>query len=340
MTVTPPAAIQITDASALYLPGMSSLPLQTALENLNYLIQFHRPQLASVAYTDANALTRSSVYVIPVMPSVDSLRYTMQHRIVCSNASQSITVTVDECTTYAGAATTWNNIYSQSITSNGTGGLLTTHEKTDQTIPSTATALRVTYTAPAAGDRNSHHLLVWPTPGAATTGITPSGAIPFDDGLIAHADRAAVHTEWLNRCKASAVAVLQDRRQGCLSFVQDESNQLWDWTTPVDQFQPLPPGRIWLANQGPTVTIDLRVLAKTVVAGVGTSRVRVRQTNISNGATLFFAADNTIQSGSLVLQMQGKGLMSYADVEVAVRRVGSDTSAHLMACMGWHKPGA
>lgn len=340
MTVTPPSGIQITKGSGLYLPAMAAEPLLTALENCNYLLQYHRPPLVSVCYTATDALTRQSIYIVPVIPSADDLRYTFEHRIVCSSASQAITITVDETATYAGAGTSWSNIYSQGITSNGTGGLLTTQVDTDKTVDKTTTALRITYTAPAAGNRNDHHVLAYPSPAAASAGIlTGSGAVPFDDGLISGADRAAVHTEWINRCKTTAVAVLQDRKQNCLSFVQDESTRAYNWITPVDSFKPLPPGRIWLPHQSGPVTVDLRVLATMVTPGAGPQRVRIRQTGTQAGETVFFAADGAVKSGTITLQVKGEGAQRYADVEIAVRRVGAETSTELMAVMGYYTPG-
>lgn len=337
MAITTPATVNVNTASQLYLPAMAGA-LQAALENCNYLMKWHRPPLASVCYTATDALTRQSIYVFPIMPSADALRYTFEHRIVCSSASQAITITVDETTTYAGAGTTWNNIYSQGITSNGTGGLLTTQVDIDKTVPATATALRVTYTAPAAGSRNDHHVLAYPTPAAPTSGVqTGSGAIPFDDGLIVHADRAAVHTEWINRCKATAAAVLTDRKQNCLSFVQDETTRPYNWSTLGTGHYPLPPARIWLPNQGPQVTLDLRVLAK-VDGGATSDLISIRQLNDDYAQSIVFAADNTVKSENVTLNMKGSGRMSYADVEIGVAHSAGQITS-LLAVMGYYTPG-
>lgn len=337
MAITEQAVIGISSASQLWLPDMAREPLETALKNANYLIRWHRPPLVSACPTAEAALTRPASYIIPVMPSVDELRYGFEHRFICSIASQSVTVTVDETTVYAGGATTWNNIYSESPTSNGTGGLLTTNTKADQPIATTTTALRVTYTAPAAGSINHHQVLVYPQPPATAVGIATSGATPFNPWLIAHADLAAVHTEWINRCKVTAVAVLTSRKQNCLSFLQEEANQPYLWNTKGTQFYPLPPTRIWLPNQGPTATIDLRVLGKTTGVVVG-NLIRVRQFGVPGAKTATFAAAETIQSATLALKMQDKGLMSYADVEIAVARTTGNTT-RLYSVMGFYTPG-
>ena len=339
MTITTPSAIQITPAAGLWLPAVSAEPLQTALENLNYLMRYHRPPLVSHAYTAEHALTRSSVYVVPVLPSADGLRYTFEHRFVCDTATQSVTVTVDETATYAGVGTTWANIYSQAVTTSGTGGNLTTHTKIDQTIAASTRALRITYTAPGVGARNDHHLLVHPQPGDPAAGIATSGATPFDDGAIVHAGRGAVHEEWLNRCKITTVALLQDRLQCALSFLQDESNQLWQWSAGSDtDFRSLPPVRVWLPNQGPTCALTIYALA-TVDAGATADLIRVRQTgNVQGAVALTLDATNAIVSGSLAVQTQGEGLMRYVDIEIGAKRTAGNKT-QLKAVTGYYRPG-
>ncbi len=337
MAITTPSDIIISSASQLWLPSMAQEPLKTALENANYLMRWHQPPLASVCFTAENALTRSSIYIVPVMPSADALRYSLEHRLVCTNASQSVTVTVDETATYAGAGTSWSNIYSQAVTTSSTAGGLTTHTKSNQPIAATTTALRVTYTAPAAGSRNDHHVLVYPSPSAPSAGIQPSGAVPFDDGLITHGDEAAIHTEWINRCKTTAVAILTDRKQNALSFCQDETNQLHQWNSKGTDFYPLPPGRVWFPNQGPTVTLDLRVLGK-VDGGANTDLLRVRQVGVPGAKTVTFNADETIKSGTLEVKLQGSGLMTYADLELAVKRT-TGNKTRLMSAMAFWTPG-
>ncbi len=337
MTITTPSTVQISTASQLWLPALAAQPLQRALQNVNYLMQYHRPALVDLCYTAEAQLTRSAVYIVPIIPSADGLRYTMVHRLVCSAASQSVTVTVDYSATYAGGSTTWTNIYSQGITSSGSAGALTTHTKADQTIPAAATVLRVTYTAPASGNRTDHHLLVYPSPGAPAAGITTAGAVPFDDGLISDADKAAIHTEWINRCKRTAVAVLTDRKQCALSFAQDESSQLHTWSTLGTGFYALPPGRVWLPHQSGPVTLAIRAIGK-VSAGSTSDRIRVRQIGYLGSVSATLDADETTQSATLAVQVQNPGPMGYADLEIAVSRVGANTS-RLLACMAYYTPG-
>jgi len=338
MTITTPTGVGISNASALWLPAMAQEPLKTALQNCNYLMQWHRPPLVSHCYTADDALTRTSIYIVPIIPSADSLRYNFEHRFVCSAGSQSVTVTVDETASYTGGSTTWANIYSQAVTSDATGGNLTTHTKTLQAIASTSEALRITYTAPASGSRNDHHVLTYPAPAATVAGLMASGATPFDDGLLAHADKGAVHTEWLNRCKATSSAVLRDRKQIALSFVQDETNQTYQHNSLGSDYYPLPIARVWLPNQGPVCTLDLRVLA-SVDAGGYSDLIRVRQAGgVPGAASTTFDALGGVESSTLALIMQGDGLMRYADIEIGVARLGANKT-RLKAVSGYYTPG-
>lgn len=338
MTISNPATVTITAASALYLPAMAQQPLKAALDNINYLMQYHRPPLASVCWTVAPALARSAVFVFPVLPSVDGLLYTAIHRFTCSSATQTVTIDVDETANYTGAGTTWNNLTSDNATSSGTGGALSTHTQANFVIASTTEALRVTLTAPAAGTRTDHHCLIYPSPAAPTVGIATSGAVPFDDGMLAHADSAPIHTELVNRCKVTASAVLTSRKQNCLSFVQEETTYKYLWDTKgVNKYYPLPAGRMWLPNQGPEVNIDLLVLA-TVDAGSNVGMVRIRQIDAPGAKGVAFDADETIQVGTLAVTMQGQGLMTWADLEIGVQRTTGNES-RLLAVMGYYTPG-
>ena len=343
MTIATPTGVEITPASALWIPAMAQEPLRTALRNCNYLMQFHRPPIVSHCYTAEDALSRASVYVIPVIASADALRYDLEHRFTCDEAAQSVTVTVDQTATYAGGATTWANIYAQVVTTDVTPGALTTHIKASQAIDATTTALRVTYTAPTGSGtatRNDHQVLIYPAPAATVAGLLASGATPYDDGLLAHADKGAIHTEWINRCKVTSSAVLRDRKQCALSFLQDETNQLYQHTTlGHDVYYPLPLVRVWLPNQGPVCTIDLRVLA-SVDGGLGTDQIRIRQAGgVPGGASITFDALSTaIDSNTLALTMQGAGLMRYADVEIAVAHTAGNKT-RLKAVTGYYTPG-
>lgn len=338
MTITTPSGLQVTTAQQLLVPAVMQQPLLRALQNLNYLHRFHQPPVASVAWTGTAADATAAEYVIPVMPSADGLLYTFRHRYVCSAASQSVQFDVEETSSYTGGSTTWNSIASDTDTSNGTGGEVTEHTQTG-TIAATTEALKVTIGAPASGTRTDHHFLAYPSPAAWTVGIKSSGGIPFDDGMLAHADDGAVHTELLNRLKTSAAAILTDRKQNCLSFAQEESNyrHVWD-AKAAAKFYPLPPGRVWIPHQAPTAQLDLRVIA-SVDGGSNTDLIRIRQTGgVPSALQTTLDADGTVVSGTLDVKLQGQGLMTWADLELAVKRVASQETRFL-AAMAYYTPG-
>jgi len=325
MAITTPAGIQITSTSGLMLPTMGKQPLQRALENLNYLWKFHRPPLVDVCL---NPSTTRDYFVIPIMPSADGLDYTAVHRLMPTNTT-TCNITIDYCTAYTGGGTTWHNLLN--INPATTAATLLTRSDTI-TIPSTAVALRIYYD-PAAGTIFPHHLLVYPSPGDAVAGIKAgSGFVPFDDGLLNGATGAPVHTEHLNRCKLSTLAVLRDRRQNCLSMVQRDSSDPLAKRT-VESWGGLPVVRAFFPFQGDTVTIDLRVLAD-VSAGGTAGLIRVSQVG---GQAVTFAANGAIQSDTLTLTLQGDGPLKYADIEIACKATTGHTTKP-RAIMGFWRP--
>lgn len=289
MGVTAPTAFAVVKKGLLWSPAMAAQPLQKALENVNYLWQYHRPPLLSVIYTVAPSLTRATIYHIPVMPSQETggLRYIFQHRFVCSDGAATVQVTVESCTTYAGGATAWTSVYTQSVASAGAGAL-TTHTSSASIIPVAAVAIRVTYGAPSAGTRTDHHLLVHPGQGAATVGSYSTGFRPFDDSVLTAAG-APIHEEFLQRCAVSSRAVLTDRKQCAYAFVQEYSTTPHLVVTTAKggiAGHGLPTTRGYLPGAFGAQTLYLRAIA-TVDGGATASLVDF------NGALL--DADGTLQ---------------------------------------------
>jgi len=342
MGITTPTKVQIAKEWELLLPDMGAQPLQKALENINYHWKHYRPAMTSAGMTADPALTRTGEYHWPVVVSQQTggMRYSFEVRFVCSNASQNVTVSVDYTTAYvAGGASVWVAICSDVVVSNGTGGLLTTHQKADQAVPVTAVALRLQLTAPAAGDRTDHHVLAWPTPAATSAGLQAGGFAPFDDTLLASGQLAAIHTEWINRCKASHVALLNDRAQNAYSFLQEYRTAPRWRRTDVTSWTPLPPMRIWLPGQSGTVTLAVKAIAE-VNAGATADLVRFRQVGIGgSGASVLIAASGAIETAALLVQVQGSGLLSVVDVELALRTTAGNTT-RVFAVMAWHTPGS
>ena len=318
---------------------MAARPLQTALENLNYLWKWHRPALVDVCPTWSSV---RGYYVMPVTPSVDGLPYTLETRLWTLDALGA-SITVEYTTAYTGLTTTWHNLYT--VTPATTANALLTHVQTGIVVPRLAVALRWTLDGAGAGNY-PQHLLVYPSPGDAVVGIQTSGFISFDDGLLALVGGAAVNTEYLNRCKVSSLALLVDRRQQALSFLATETG-----TPPVSltgngldgQFQDLPAARVYFPGQGPTASIAISVLAG-VSGGATTDMVRVHQLGGGvNAQDLMFPADGAIHTATLQLAVQqgdsGTPLDRYADLAVGVRTIGSNTT-YVRAVSGYWTPGA
>lgn len=319
---------------------MATQPLLMALENVNHLWRFYSPPLASVCWTAAPALARAVRFVVPVTPSADGLEYTTEHRVLPS-ANSNCAIDLDYTTNYLGAFTVWVNIYA--VNPATVAGVLLTRVDTGVVVPSTARALRVTYT-PAAGAVTLHHFLAYPRPTVPpAVGIKTSGFVPFDDGLLVLAAGAPIHTEFLNRLRKSAFALLRDRRQNCLSFVQEEAVAntrvvLNNTTT----FVRLPRVRAYFPGQtAKSLQVEVKVLANAPV-GLTSGLVTVQQVAVSGvvdaPATATYAADNVINSSTLTVYPEGDALNRYVDLEVALRTTALN-STYLLAVMGTWRPG-
>ena len=341
------ADLVITPAEEFGLAAMALEPLQTALENVNWLYMYHRPQLVSVCPTEPAAMGRNAVVVVPIQPSADGLRYDFHTEVVGSN-NTNVTVVVEYCTSYtglptSGSPTTWTNIFTQAT--GITAATRAAQLKTGQTVPATAVALRWTVSV-AAGTFELHHLLAVPAPTSVANAIQASGFVPYDDGLLTVAD-APVHTEFLNRCALSTAAILRDRRHMALSLCQDEAQANVDTVvTGQTSYLTWPRVRAWFpAQSGPTVSLTVSALA-TMSAGSGSKLIRVAQVPDAQGAAigpckaveLDATSAGNIKTATLQLQLQGDGLMRYADLQVAIRTTVAHTT-YLHSLVASWRPG-
>jgi len=332
--ITTTSAIQFVTDGELYVPPMAAQPLKTALENLNYLWKWHRPPLVDLCPTRNVAADRGFVAHIPIRPSADGLSYTFETRIL-PFATSTCTVKIEYCTTYAGAGTTWTNLAT-------TAGIATTahthltHTDASLTIPAAAVALRLTVTAAGSGYLRVDHFLVYPTPVAPVAGIASgSGFVPFDDGLLGAAG-APIHTELINRCKLSAVAVTRDRWQMAVSFVQQAESTVAYPCSGSTTWTALPPMRVYLPGQT-NGHLYLHVLA-TVDAGATADLVRIRQIGVAGGLAATFNADETLDANGFDVFVQRPGeLGAYVDLEIACRNTAGNTTS-LRTVVGFWRP--
>lgn len=341
VAILTPSTLQVTSQAGLLVPAMAADPLRTALQNLNYLWRQYRPPLVDLCPNVAVTGGRAKL-VYPIWPSQDGIKYNVEHRLMPSWTTTA-TITVDYCTSYTGGTTTWTNLATSSTAT--TANVLLTKLDNGLVIPANAVALRFDYQV-ALGTCAAEHVLVYPAADACTVGIKPSGFVPFDDGMLAVAG-APIHTELLNRCKRSTLAIVRDRRQQVLSFGQVETGTTWTVCPPdkapidapasYEQFRDLPAVRIWLPYQGPTVVVALRVLAD-VDAGATADLIRVRQLGVQDAQSISFSASGAIVSGTLRLNLQGQGLSRYADIAIAARRT-TGNSTRLRAVSAYWTPG-
>lgn len=336
MPIITPPTLDIVKKGQLISTSVSAQPLRLALNNLNYLYSYHKPPHLSVIYNSAAALTRNSEYHIPVTPSADGIAYTFEHRWQCSAATQTVTVGVDYCTTYAGAGTAWTNLYSTAVVSGGAAAL-TRSTSAAYTVPDTAQAVRVTLTSPGAGTRTDHGFLMWPTAASPTVGVKASGFIPFDDGLIANTNGPAVHEEWLQRCAISSRAIAADRKQCAFAFVQEYT------ATPAFVCSDtiggngtggysLPAVRACVPG-GVAQALTVKVIA-TVTAGSTVGRVKLSQVGF-NSATL--DATGAIVAGSLSAFAGGKGNAAFLNLSLTAFNTATN-STKIYAVVAWWTP--
>lgn len=327
------ADVVVTPAEDFPLAAMDTEPLQTALLNLNWLWIYHRPPLVSVCPSEPAAMGRNAVIVVPIQPSADALRYDFHVEAVCS-ANTNLTVVVEETDNYtglptSGTPTAWTNVYT-TVTAE-TAAARAAQITTSKTIPADSVALRFTVSV-AAGTFELHHLLVFPAPSSVPAGTAACGFVPYDDALLTTAG-GPVHTEFLDRCVYSTVAILRDRRHMALSLCQDETAANVDYApASVSSFAAWPKVRVWLPYQGESVHLDVRCLL-TVSGGSGANLVRVSQVKDAGGTpikptqSILLSGDGTgyIDQADLRVYLQGDGAMRYADVEVAIRTDGANT---------------
>lgn len=334
MAFTTPASFTAVKKSQLLLPPLAAEPLKTALANANYLWSFHSPPLLSVAYTSDPQVTRATVYHIPIMPSADGLRYQFEHRFVCSAAAQNITVSVDTCTVYAGGATVWTNILSE-IATTGLAGALHRHTSATAAVAANIVAIRVGYSAPAAGNRTDHHLVVYPSGNAITAGIKPSGFVPTDDTLISSGNRAAIHEEWINRCAGNANAVLRDRYQCAFAFVQEYTATPRFQCTTTDYA--LPKVRAYLpyvpVKTGTNITIKA---IGTVTAGATANRIELD--SVYKGEVKLAASGN-IETATLPIGVIGAQAKTETTFLLSASATAGNTT-NIYAVVGFWLPEA
>lgn len=338
MTITTPSTPTIIAEQAYVQAAADQTPLQTILENANAAYQLHRPPLLVVGYTTVTQVDRTWTCQIPIQPSADGIKYKLRHYLLpqTSSPDDNMTVKVEEWTSAGGWSTLQNDT---AVAATDNTQLIYEHT---ETIDADALKLRITYDRDNSGEFWPQGLLVYPFPDAPTAGVKASGFAPFDDGMLSESG-AALNVEHHNRPKRNAHALLADRWQCAMSFVQedDSTHTLYDVADPAlsaDLWLRLAHGRCVLPGQSsPTLTV--RVIA-SVDAGSTTDRIVVRQ--VGGGSASFDASGISVapESGTLQVQLDAAGTLGARALLEALGKRTSGNSLWLHAVVAWYVPGA
>ena len=311
---------------------MAAEPLATAHQNINYLWTYHSPPMVDVCPTLTAAQSRHSI-VIPVLTSVDGIKYAGVLCVVPS-ATSTFKWSVRYTTSYVYPTTTWTSWASATGVA-GTANTVSAIAIAAATLPANAVAIELDVEVTGTGTIRVDHLLLYPQADAPTAGVRTSTYVASDDGLLSVAT-AAIHTEWLNRCKSSPVALLKDRKQCAYSFVQIEGNSVaYSCTSP--DFTQLPVGRLWLPYQTGDVTLHCRVIA-SAASGTTTGCVRLSSVQQDIADRAVFNADRTIQSATLVVATTGDPGMEYVDLVLEAKQSSTLANVRIHAVMIWWEP--
>ena len=217
MAIITPPRYQIVDPALLVgRAGFDSEPVETILENTNWLYKNHTPPLYNAApINDPRATTTD--FFFPLVASADNLDYTLYAYVYTD-----ISAGVDLSFYTSGTVTTgspWGSAHTSHSFGAASGGrwvsvalpLILTGTKFGRTVWSPQVASGATVQVQA--------IMIVPNPPAPTVGSYASGFIPIDSAHISSSD-AAIHTEYFDRALHNCAAVLQDRRQCVLAYQQ------------------------------------------------------------------------------------------------------------------------
>ena len=316
----------------LMAPAFDQDPLDTALANADQLYADHRPALLQGIYTCEPAVTRQTRFEVPIPPaSADGIGYSFTHIVEQSAGAGTLSVTVEE---YDGG---WNTL--EAATGIAFSGF-TTHTHMD-TISASSTALRFTYTtSDGTTTYTPHSILVRPGGAAPATGALTSGFREYESTLLSTSG-APLSTEWLNRCSKNTRAVVADRLQCAVSYIQEDSTA----NVRHDTSNSYKPDGEWivcgyavasLPYAYDSETLEVYALA-SVDAGATAALVRVRQVGVSTiGGAVTLAADGNYNNATLTLTPDKAGtLEASATIEIAVRCTSGNTTYLHAVSAGW-----
>ena len=331
-----PATLDVLPEQGYILRAADAAPLSDIMANMHHIWAYYSPPLVACVYTCEALSARQYRFEIPIIPSVDGLTYTFRHIVTTGPGAVALAIKVEE---YSAAA--WNTLESAAPAAGASTSVSYTH---NDVIPATSTALRVTIDR-GAGTCTPQSLLVYRAPVAVATGIKASGFIPYDPGLLG-AVGAPINTELLNRPWRSAMALLRDRRQCVLSFVQDDYtdpgggaglNVLYPLTTSVQEDDEWIRIGYAVATIPWQTTASIRIQALANVSAAPTADiVRVSQVG---GDSVTLDASGSYETKTLAVTADGS-LTASVTFEIAAKRTSAGRSTFVHAVIGSWQPGA
>lgn len=337
MAITQPSSLAIVPANELTLTKMGRGPLATALANINYLWKYHQPPLLDVCPTSGDYVAHADdgmyEFVVPVLSPIDGMPYQLEFRLTPHGGCSSVILQVHTTTSTNWTTATWTSW--RTSTQSCTSGTLKTWIPTAQTMGATMTAMRFRIT-PNTGSVEPQHILLYPKPGDASYLDIDGSFFPWDDALSA-AD-APVHTEYFNRCKKSAVAVLQARQQCAFSFAQLTSYRTTQPVSPPygPKVQSLAPVRCVLPFAAESSVLNFRAFTYNA-SHTTASLVRVQQVGTPKGNAVEFTADGNTDINSIVVYPKNPGTAgAYVDLQLQARSL--DVETKLAAVVAWWSP--
>ena len=316
-------------------PAADEDPLDAINENANWLWSKFQPPLVNVVYTVDPSKDVASVFQIPILPSADGIAYTFRHKVraeVFVPPAQPLWIIVE---VWTGAA--WTTIETTGFTIAATDGTVVTYTHADA-IAAAASILRVTYNRNASSTYYPESLLVYPDPGAVTTGKKASGVWPFDDGLLTSAG-AGLNVEHHNRPIRNAHALLTDRAQMVMAFVQEDatgSPRFSKGNAPIVNGEWARIGHAVATFPGQRdPQLEVRVLA-SVTGGAPAGLIMVRQ--VATGNAILLTAAGTVASGDLDLDLANPGTdNAHAVLELWITNTAGNATTLHAAVAFWRK---
>ena len=330
MTRPSPASITVSKPSEFILPPFAKDPIKTALTNVNAVYLYHAPaMIQGLPADDYSSGTAGATYLLPVMPSADGLPYTFAF-----SCTASTTVTRTYYTSPDAALS--GATYTQIGTATGSTGSDGVVEDGGYTIPAATRHVKIVVSS--ASPIYPQALCIYPTPSATVPATTSAGFVAYDDGLLDAAAGAPIHSEFLDRCRKSSLAVFHDRKQCGLSLfcnTDPDEDEDEEHAIAIDAGGDvsMPESRIRLP--GCVQPIKLTIKAIGVSAGADVANGITVTVKGSSVEKVQLSITGEVETGSLTVTPTGDGLERFVDVSLYLSSGALDPAFELHSLIIW-----